>query len=408
MQRMPPETPVRRSPLISIFLTVAIDLLGFGIVLPLLPLYADTYGASELTIGLLFASFSGMQFLTAPLWGRASDRHGRRPVILLGLFGSFLSYVLFGLAEALPEPLVLLFASRIAAGLFGGTIGTAYAYIADTTTPQERGRGMALIGAAFGIGFTIGPALGGLGYRLHPMAPGFLAAGFSALAFLHAWRYLAEPAGRTRTQRRTWLDLAALRGALGRPGIALLLAMLFTTVSCFALMESTLGLLAKRVHGLEIADVGWLFTYLGFWIAIAQGLVVRRLMKRVGEVVLLRAGTLLLAVGLILLGYARDIWWVLAVAPLGVLGFACVAPSAQALISRRTAPDRQGEVLGVSQSLQSLSRLIGPLAGLSLFGVAWELPFEVGAAGMAVAFVAAWWVHAPTAAEPAPTAVETA
>ena len=386
---------MRRSPLLAIFLTVVIDLMGFGIVLPLLPLYADQHGAPGWLIGLLFTAFSGMQFLTAPLWGRWSDRIGRRPVVLLGLVGSFLSYLLFGLSEVLPNALVWLFASRLAAGIFGGTISTAYAYIADVTSETERGRGMALIGMAFGIGFTLGPAIGGLGYNLHPMAPGLIAAAFSAGAFLFAWRRLTEPERRRPTTRGTWFDTKAFARAMGRPGIGMLLLAVFVTVSCFALMESTLGMLAKRIYTFDIHEVGLLFTYLGFWIALTQGMIVRRLMPKVGEVRLARIGSVLLAAGLFLLSLDLTVGYLAAVAPISVLGFGMVVPSVNSLLSRRTPADEQGGVMGISQSLQSLARIVGPMAGLSLFDMSWPLPFRAGAAGMIVAALLALALKPP-------------
>ncbi len=403
------EALVRRSPLFVVFLTVVIDLLGFGIVLPLLPLYADEHGASPATIGLLFTAFSGVQFVTSPLWGRLSDRIGRRPVILLGLTGSIASYALFGIAEMLPNPLVWLFASRIAAGLFGGTIGAAYATIADVTSERERGRGMALIGMAFGIGFTLGPAIGGLGHALHPTAPGLIAATCSTAALLFAWRRFEEPAHRRPTTRGTWLDLGALRESLARPNVRVLLLAIFVTVTCFALFESTLGLLAKRVYSFGVQQVGWLFTYLGFWIALTQGVIVRRLMPRVGEVRLARAGCVMLAAGLVLLSLDLTVAYLAAVAPIVVLGFGMVVPSINALLSRRTDADRQGGMMGLAQSLQSLARIVGPLAGLSMFGVAWALPFRVGAAGMVAAALLALAFRSPrTEAEGGPLEPETA
>src|SRR5262249_48531049 len=177
----PSAAPAGRSPLLFIFLTVFIDLLGFGIVIPLLPVYTKAYGASESQLGILFGCFSGMQFLFAPMWGRLSDRIGRRPVLIGGLVGTAASYVLFGLANSMP----LLFASRILAGFFGANISTAQAYIADVTAPENRARGMGLIGAAFGLGFTLGPWIGGELAHVSIHAPGFLAAGraFSAAGF---------------------------------------------------------------------------------------------------------------------------------------------------------------------------------------------------------------------------------
>lgn len=387
----------KHSPLLSVFFTVVIDLLGFGIVLPLLPLYADQYGASPMLIGLIFVSFSGMQFLTAPLWGRLSDRIGRRPVILVGLVGSMLSYVCFGLAPVLPNAIAWLFVSRLTAGVFGGTISTAYAYIADVTSEAERGRGMALIGAAFGIGFTIGPALGGIGHAIHPTAPGFAAAGFSLLALLYASRRLLEPERVRKAKGRTWLDFSALKHALSNAAVGRLLLLLFFTVACFGLMESTLGLLAKRVFDFDYWQIGLLFSYLGFWSALMQGYVVRKHLRKDAEGRFALIGALLLAGGLFGLALQRSVLGFALIAPLPVLGFAMILPAANALISRRTDASTQGEVMGVSQSLQSLARIAGPMAGLSLFGLSASMPFHVGGAVMILAALLAIGVGASKA-----------
>ncbi|MDJ0973244.1 MAG: MFS transporter [Planctomycetota bacterium] len=369
----------RRSPLLAVFLTVVIDLLGFGIVLPLLPLYGKLYDAQGSTLALLFISFSGMQFLTAPIWGRLSDRFGRRPIILVGLWGSFGSYTLFGLAPMTGAPLAVLFVSRLLAGTFGGTISTASAYIADVTSREERARGMALIGAAFGIGFTIGPAVGGLGDLISRSAPGFIAAGFSLLAVLYALKNLPEPERHREHASHTWLDLNALGAALGRQAIGALLTTGFIAVACFALLESTLSLLGKEVYDFSPFQVGLLFSYLGFWSAVNQGVVVRRLLKSVGEETLLVIGPILLAVGLLGIGVVDSLWALALLSPLPVLGFGMITPSTSSLLSRRTPPTEQGGVLGLNQSLQSLSRIIGPYAGIALFELSPPLPFYIGA-----------------------------
>ncbi len=393
----------RSSPLLSVFLTVVIDLLGFGIVLPLLPLYGKDLGASNLMVALLFVSFSGLQFITAPIWGRVSDRVGRRPILLIGLVGSIASYVLFGIASA-QMALALLFASRLTAGVFGGTISTAYAYIADVTTAEERGRGMALIGMAFGIGFTIGPAIGGLGHQLHPAAPGFIAAGFSLIAFVFCYLRLPEPERHVPAPRRTWLDLGAFRSAVGAAGVRLLLVLGFLTITCFAMMETTLGLLARNAHALEYGDVGLLFTYLGFWSALAQGMIVRRYMKKVGEVRFVHIGCVLLALGMVAFSVAPSLTWLLVLAPLAVLGFAMISPSLNSLLSLRSSADVQGGIMGVNQSLQSLARIVGPVVGLPLLGVWLPLPFLVGAGLMAVAFLVALLLSAQPTKEQVPGA----
>ncbi len=375
-------------PLLSIFLTVVIDLLGFGIVLPLLPLYGDEWGMSPASIAVLFTAFSGMQFLTAPLWGRLSDRIGRRPVLLVGLAGSIVSYALFAVS-ALDQALVLLFVSRFTAGIFGGTISTAYAYIADVTTSEERGRGMALIGMAFGIGFTLGPAIGGLGHAWDPTVPGIIAACLSAIAFLFAWRRLPEPEGHKPAPRQSWFDLRAFGEAMRAETIGAILLLNFATVTCFSLMESTVGLLGRREHDLSILQIGLLFTYLGFWTALTQGMIVRRYMKKVGEQRFAVLGTLILGAGMAAFGFAPSLGWLIALAPLAVLGFGMVTPSLNSLLSRRSAADMQGGIMGVNQSLQSLSRIVGPLIGLPLFGILQPLPFWVGAGMMGGCFVMA-------------------
>lgn len=375
-------------PLLAIFLTVVIDLLGFGIVLPLLPLYADEWKASPTTIALLFTAFSALQFVSAPLWGRLSDRIGRRPVILIGLAGSCVSYALFAVA-AIDQLLVLLFVSRVTAGIFGGTISTAYAYIADVTTTEERGRGMALIGMAFGIGFTLGPAVGGFGHAIHPTAPGLIAAALSLIAFLYAWRKLPEPEGHKPAPRRSWLDLGAFRDAMRAPTVGTILLLVFVTVTCFSLMESTVGLLGKRVYQLEFHEIGLLFTYLGFWTAFTQGFIVRRYMKHVGETRYVILGTLILGGGMAAFALAPSLTWLIALSPLAVLGFGMVQPSLNSLLSRRSAKDVQGGIMGVNQSLQSLSRIVGPLIGLPLFGIDTRLPFWAGAAMMGLCFFGA-------------------
>ena len=375
-------------PLLSIFLTVVIDLLGFGIVLPLLPLYADEWKASPTTIAMLFTAFSALQFLSAPLWGRLSDRIGRRPVILIGLAGSCASYALFAVA-AIDQLLMLLFVSRVTAGIFGGTISTAYAYIADVTTTEERGRGMALIGMAFGIGFTLGPAVGGFGHAIHPTAPGIIAAALSLVAFLYAWRKLPEPEGHKPAPRRSWLDLGAFRDAMRAETVGLILLLVFIGVTCFSLMESTVGLLGKRVYELKFHEIGLLFTYLGFWTAFTQGFIVRRYMKRVGEQRYVVIGTIILGGGMAAFALAPSLTWLIALSPLAVLGFGMVQPSLNSLLSRRSAKDVQGGIMGVNQSLQSLSRIVGPLIGLPLFGIDSRLPFWAGAGMMGLCLIGA-------------------
>lgn len=386
----------KRSPLFVIFLTVFIDLLGFGIVLPLLPRYAKDLEAGPATLGMLMSSFSAMQFLFSPMWGRLSDRIGRRPVLLLGLFSSALFYGLFGVATV-QRSLTLLFVARIGAGIAGATIATAQAFIADSTTDEERGKGMALVGAAFGAGFTFGPLLGSIWVSGEAgagpsSAPGFVASGLSFAAFLLAVAILPESLkpGTHRTETG-WMHLKSLRTALSVPTIGLLILTFFVATFAFANYESTLALLTA-VAGFDFSDRGnfFLFAYIGFILSLAQGLLVRRLMPKVGESVMASAGALLMVVGLLSIGEAAidtSTGLLLGVMPLAVVGFACLTPSLQSLISRRTSATIQGEVLGVVQSAASLARILGPICGNLLFGrFSHASPYFFGAGVMSLAF----------------------
>ena len=390
-----------KSPLFVLFLVVVIDLIGFGIVLPLLPRYATEYQTSPLMNGFLMASFSAMQFVFAPFWGRLSDRHGRRPILMVGLFGSILAYTMFGLSGSLAVLLI----SRLAAGFFGATIGAAQAYIADVTTAEERGRGMALIGAAFGIGFTIGPAIGGISSGWHHYAPGFIAAGLSLFAFVLAAFALPEPTQRHARVEKSLFDFSAVRSALATPTIPLILALQFVATFAFAAFESTLSLLTQRQWGYDERHNGYIFTFIGLVLVVAQGGVVRRYMPKVGELTFVVAGSLLMAVGLAGVAWAGGLGVLLTSLAVAVLGFAMVSPSLASLLSRRTPQETQGEVLGVGQSMLSLARIFGPIAGNLLFGIAWTLPHVAAANLLLVAFVGALVLRARPAADaktPAP------
>jgi len=371
----------------AVFLVVLIDLLGFGIVLPLLPRYAHKFQAADYEIGLLMASYSAMQFLFSPIWGRVSDRVGRRPILLLGLAGSVISYTLFAFADTM----TLLFVSRIAAGIFGATIGTAHAYIADVTPKEKRGREMALIGVAFGVGFTVGPAIGGLTYsEAHPGTPGFVAAGLSLIALILAAARLKEPEKHRFRAQKPWLDSHGLKTALGMKTIPLILGLNFVATFAFAGLESTLSRFTEDALSYDIRENGWLFTYVGFCMLMAQGFVVRRYMMRVGELNFVRAGPVILAAGLLLTGFsASNAWLAFAGLAIAVLGFAMIGPSLSSLLSQRTSAETQGEVLGVNQSGLSMARILGPYVGLSLFGWQVHAPFVFSASVMGVAFLGA-------------------
>lgn len=425
-----------RAPLLVIFITVFIDLLGFGIVLPLLPRYAEHFRVGGGTIGLLMASFSAMQFLFAPAWGRISDRVGRRPILILGLAGSACFYSLFGYATSLGSEGELLglgvvpwlFICRIGAGIAGATIPTAQAYIADVTGPQERARGMALIGAAFGIGFTFGPLLGAPFVPGGPVAvsetvdvssslaaeteevdpsppssaPGYVAGVLSGLALLSAVFLLPEsltPGG--TAQERHWFDIKSFEQAVSRPSIALVLLTMFSTVFAFAQFESTLSLLTEHL-GLSVRANYYVFAYIGLVLSLSQGLLVRRLVPRLGERRMCVLGTLLMTLGLVLIGVsgsARSMPALCCVLPVAVVGFSAVTPSLQSLLSRHTAATQQGGILGLGQSISALARILGPWIGLLLQSRNMFWPYWVGASIMGLSILLTTVLREPAATE---------
>ncbi|MGE0718054.1 MAG: MFS transporter, partial [Alphaproteobacteria bacterium] len=292
-----------------LFLIVLVDLIGFGIVIPLLPFYAEHLGAGPLTVTLAMAVYSLAQFVTSPLWGRLSDRIGRRPVLLASLAGAVGAYLLLAWAPTL----AMLFLARAAAGAMAGNIAAAQAYVADVTPPAERARGMGVIGAAFGLGFILGPAIGGTLAGHDPadidfVAPALAAAGLSALALLGTVFLLPEsldPAHRGAGTRRG--RAAAARDAFGRPRLAGPIAVGFVAVAVFAGMETTFALWSSRTFGWGPAQNGWLFAFVGVLGALVQGAAIGRLTPRLGEVRLLSAGLVLMAAGLGGIGLATAV-----------------------------------------------------------------------------------------------------
>ena len=374
------------------FLAVFIDLLGFGMVIPLVGIYAKHLIIAEehksLLIGLLLVSFSAMQFLCSPVWGRISDRIGRRPVILIGLAGSTVFYAIFGYATEAGS-LVWMFVSRIGAGISGATIATAQAYIADVTTVENRTKGMALIGAAFGLGFTFGPLLAAVALipgesELSPW-PGYLASVLSGSAFLFAYFKLPESLKESREAEHKLLDLGAFQTALRFPTVGALLFTTFVAVLSFANFEAVLPFLFEASpenggFGYSLQEVVLLFALLGFIHALAQG-GVRGMSKRTSEANLATGGavTSVLGFGAMIAGVRMQS---LGVVILGMLivatGFAFIPAPLQSLISRRCDPRHQGQILGVGQSLGALARILGHAFCFWLFSLEATAPFWVG------------------------------
>jgi multidrug resistance protein len=368
------------SPALLIFITVFLDLIGFGIVLPLLPSYAASFHVGDMAIGLLVASFSLMQFLLAHWWGRLSDRVGRRPVLLVGLAGSAVSYLLFAVAGSF----WVLLLSRVVAGGMGATVNVAQAYLADVTPPERRARAMGFIGAAFGLGFVVGPALGGITSRFGDAMPGLVASGLTGLNFLMASRWLPE--SRTKapvTRDRVPVHWSRFTMAFG--------AVLFSTIA-FTVLYVVFPLQVERALGFDRHHTAYLFALIGLISAGIQGGLIGRLVNRVGERPLLIAGGVMLAAGLGLLPEA------FAAGPGGGLallyaalftvaaGSAMIGPSAAAFVSRVAPPEEQGRALGLLQSVGAVARIVGPvLAGAVAGRAGAPMAFFVasGAAGLA-------------------------
>ena len=395
-------SPPNKGSLLVIFLTVFIDLLGFGIVLPLLPLYADQFGSdpSGFVIGMLMAIFSIMQFIFAPLWGALSDRIGRRPVLIVGLVGSVVFYTLFGIAT-MYQSLTGLFITRIGAGIAGATVSTAQAYIADTTSNENRARGMALIGVAFGLGFTLGPLLAifavvfSADQQTPGAGPGFVAAGLSAIALLLAIFVLPESKTAVSTNKaKKWYDAAAWQVAFQTKALIFLLAGFFICIFAFASFEVTLSLLVRGSKSFENAPFNFSFTQvcgtfalIGLMVAIVQGGIVRRLAKKVSEQKLAVAGAAIEVVGFGVITYAvyaASLFWLFGALAIIVAGYSFLQPSLYSLLSRWSDPTEQGKVLGVGQSVSAMARIFGSALGVPMLKATLFLPYLVASVLMLV------------------------
>ena len=344
-------------PLLVLFLTILVNLIGFGIIIPLLPFYATTYGASPVMIGLLFASFSISQLIAAPLLGEWSDRWGRRPILILSLIGTTLSFVMLALATNLE----MLFLARIIDGLSGGNITTARAYIADVTSEEDRAKAYGFLGAAFGLGFILGPALGGLFSHISYTAPIWVAAIVSLFATLLAWFWLPETLHRARAGSGSpW---QAVRDLAGRPNLRVLLSVDFIYWMSFAVYQTTFALFGAHRFGFDAAKTGYFLSAFGFLGVIVQGGMVGPIVKRLGERRTLTAGLLLTAIGWggSALTYSLPVFALMLVP--GAMGIGLCNATLSALISHSAGVDEQGRVQGAAGALESVGRAAGPVWG---------------------------------------------
>ncbi len=378
---------MRRPSLLIIFLTVFIDLIGFGIVMPLLPRYAERYGAHGLQIGAIIGAFSLMQLIFAPWWGQLSDRIGRRPVLLISNLGAAGAYALFAVSARYTGSagLLILLASRVFAGICGANLSVASAYIADVTTPENRSKGMGMIGMAFGLGFILGPVLGGIAFKHFGLAgPGWIAALLCSLNFISGLFILAESRqpGSAQPERRM-NRLAQIAHTIKVPQVGLLVGLYFLATFSFTCFESTIPLMLEKRFHFDEEKIGYLFAYCGLVGALIQGGLIGRLVKHFGESTLIWGSLMVVAASLAALPYVGGLVTLLLVLALFSAGSGINRAPTMGLISRFTAADEQGATLGVAQSAATLARVLGPVFATGLLNFSLAAPY-LACAGIAL------------------------
>jgi MFS family permease len=392
---------MRKSPLFVLFITIFIDLLGFGIIIPILPIFTKELGAADWQVGLIAAIYPVMNFLFAPFWGTLSDRHGRRPVILISVLITCVAYLVFSQATVL----WVLFLSRLLSGIGSANISVAQAYIADVTSPTERAKSMGLLGAAFGLGFVFGPTLGGFLKSIsapgHVDGVGYVAALLCFGNLIAAYFFLPESLREKKTNAPfNFRVVTGIVNELRKPTIRELMWINFIFIVAFMLMQMAASLMWKEVNGLNEKQIGYLMGYVGVATVIVQGVLVGRMVKRVGEERLLLTGTIFTMAGLALMPVG-DFTWFLVFQLLGLLCLAlangCITPSISSLLSKYARPDQVGHTLGVNQSFGSLARAAGMALSGFLYGIHFRIPFVVGVLLMGIAFVVALIFRKPAA-----------
>lgn len=379
---MTPAQPRHQTSLAVVYATVFLDLVGFGIIIPVLPFLARSFGASGFWIGVLLTAYSAAQILGAPILGRLSDQWGRRPILLLTLLGSVLSYFLMGVAQTFS----VLILSRLLAGLCGGSIAAAQAYIADVTTKDERSKYMGLLGAAIGMGFVVGPAIGAFCASWGASAPAFVASGLCAINLaiacvkLRETRPVSDSTHSGATRAAPHVSSKQLMLALQRPGLNLMLLTSFLMMLGMVAMESTFALLGADKFALDAKGLGLVFTFVGVVMAVVQGGLVGRLGKRFGDRMPALAGALILAAALLALPFIPVLSATIGLMGFVALGWGLANPSLSSLISRAAAADEQGGILGLNQSAAALARAVGPLIAGALYDYAAPGPYVLGSA----------------------------
>lgn len=376
-----------------IFLTVFIDLIGFGIVLPLLPRYIERFGGKGALIGLVIGSFSLMQFIFSPIWGRISDRVGRRPILLISNAGSAVAYALFALAADVggTAGLFLVLASRVFAGICGANISVASAYIADISPPEKRSRSMALIGLAFGLGFIFGPAIGAFGAKAYGLAgPGWIATGLCAFNFVLSVFILKESLqpGTVKSEQRPrieqWIH------TFKQPKLGGLIGLYFLATFCFTSFEATLPLLLAKAYNYDETRLGLIFSYCGVIAALTQGGLIGLLVKKFGDTRLISISLIVVGVSLALMPLAGKIGFLMVLLAVFSAASNINRTPTMGQISLHAPPGEQGATLGIAQSAGTLARVFGPTYATALYGVNTNLSFMVTAILTIAGGIFAW------------------
>lgn len=371
-----------------IFLTVFIDLLGFGILIPILPAFAKkVLSVDEAAIGIAIAIYSFVQFIFNPVFGKLSDKYGRRPIIIVSLFINAIGYIVF----AYTTSFFLLLLSRIIAGIGGSSIGVAQAYIADITTKEDRSKGMGMIGMAFGLGFVFGPLIGGILSDYGYMITGFAAAGFSLLAFVLTIFLLPESnLNRDKTVKveRKLIDIAAIKKILSKPDLAILVLLFFTLTFSVANIYGTFALLGIQVYGFTDLQNGYMFGIVGLSSAIVQGGLIGTFNKFLSKNKLISFGAFIIMITLALIPYGGTFLGLAIISIFLSIGLGVLQPTILSLISEVTKDSEQGITLGINQSFSAFARVLGPLWGgfaFEYFG--YPFPFLTGAVFTLVIFL---------------------
>lgn len=377
---------MKNSPLFVLFITIFIDLLGFGLIIPILPTYSAELGAPSWVIGLIAASFSMMQFIFSPFWGGLSDRYGRKPIIIGSVSITTIAYIIFAFTNhfAYPFGLIVLTISRIFSGIGSANLSAAQAYISDVTLPENRAKSFGIIGAAFGLGFIFGPPVGGflkLNYGIESV--GFVAALLCFLNVIVAFFFLPESIKEKNKNATVFSNpLKDIKEITKMPVVSILGLSNFIFITAFSMMQITAALLWEEHYGLDEAKIGYVFMYIGLTTAIIQGTLIGKFNKWFGEKQLMIYGCILVFIGLFTLPLVPVQYFV----PLEMLsitfislGNAFLMPTITSLISKKVPRNEQGKMLGLNQSLGSLGRVIGPIIGGAVYGVNYHLPYFLGA-----------------------------